>query len=289
MMKVLAALALALSCSYSAAAQTATDAGTAKDRSGVVGPVSALRLEAAAVSVVSGRPVEGPRVLKQTISFDEKGNATTTSVFNPDGSVRSKLGRAYTYDAEGRVAEWCSLDADGAPTGRAVPAYGEQGREVETTFFHPDGSVHYTQTYTYDERGNITRKASRSPDGRSHGWTVHTYDDSDRLTETAFYTRDGTLSQRNVYAYDARGRETEWNAYRGDGTHALGFTRRYDESGNVVESLHSANGSLVSRRTYTYEFDARGNWVKRRAEVEEARGGVSKVVPEVTYRTITYY
>lgn len=285
MMRVLAALALALSCSYSAAAQ----AGTDKDRSGVTGPVRTLRLEKAAVSLVSGRPVEGPRVLTQTISFDEKGNATATSVFNPDGSVSSKLGRAYTYDAEGRVAERSFLDAHGVLTGRAVPAYDKKGREVETTVFNPDGSVHYIQAYIYDERGNITRKASRSPGGAPYSSTAHTYDAKDRLTETAFYLPDGNLFQRNVYTYDARGRGTGWTAYRADGTPMTGFTRRYDEKGNVVESLHSANGSLVTRHTYTYEFDARGNWVKRRAEREDVRGGVSKVVPEVTYRTITYY
>lgn len=289
MMKILAALALALSCSSSASAQTATDAETAKERSGVIGPVRTLRSEAAAVSVVSGQLVEGRRVLTQIVSLDEKGNVTDTSVFNPDGSVRSKLSRAYTYDAEGRIAGWSTLDADGVLTGRAVAAYDKQGRKVGTTFFHPDGSVNSIQTFSYDERGNMTREARRGTDGRSQGWTVHTFDAHDRLAEVAYYGPDGSFHQRNVYTYDARGRETGWAAYRPDGTHALGFTRRRDESGNVVESTHSANGKLVSRRTFTYEFDGRGNWVKKRAEREDAQGGASKVVPEVTYRTVTYY
>lgn len=284
MRKYLALLVLTFACAHPSAAQTETDS----ERTGLAGPVRSVRVETAPLSNVSGRLVEGERVLSQLFSFDEKGNLTERSIYNRGGPPDQKR-RGYTYDAKGREVERTFLDAGGALTSRAISAYDKQGRKTEMTFFNPDGSVNHIETFAYDERGKLIREAHLNPDGTIRNNSVYTYDAGGRLTEWSMHKPDGTLSQRRVSTYDEKGREVEWTVYRGDGTPAMGQRRSYDDRGNVVESLRYGNGVLIGREAYAYEFDARGNWVKRRAEWEAVKGGTSQAGVEVNYRTITYY
>jgi hypothetical protein len=285
MWQILALSVLTLAFAYQSAAQTETD----RENAGLVGPVRSVRVETARVSNVSGRPDEGERVLTNLSSFDEKGNATGQSVFSPDGSPNRKLGWGYTFDAKGRVSERTFLNAEGALTSRAVSAYDEKGRRVEMTFYNPSGAVNHVQKFDYDGKGRMVREVHLNPDGTIRDTSDYTYDADGRPAEWIIYKPDGTLSQRKVSTYDEKGRETGWVIYRGDGAPGLGQRRGYDDRGNVIENLRYGNGVLVGRETFTYEFDARGNWVKRRTVKETVKEGISRTDTEVSYRTITYY
>ena len=74
-------------------------------------------------------------------------------------------------------------------------------------------------------------------------------------------------------------------------THAGTEAYKYDDKGNVVEmTVRGADGSIVSQETYSYEFDAVGNWTKIVTSVAVLEGEKLSYEPsEVTYRTITYY
>ncbi len=285
MRNLLTLLAVALACAHSSNAQSRTD----REIAGLFGPVRTARVETARVSSVSGRFVEGERVPTQYSSFDEKGNATAQEVFNPDGSHRWKLAWGHAYDAKGRETETTFLNAKGALTSRAVFVYDERGRKVEATFYTSGGAVNHVERFDYDERGRKTREAHLNADGTLRNTQVYTYDAAGRLTEWSLHTPDGALYQRNVHTYDEKGRETEWLIYRGDGTPSIGQKYVYDESGNVTESLRYGNGVPLRRETYIYEFDARGNWVKRRVVREALKDGGSRTEIEMNYRTLTYY
>jgi antitoxin component YwqK of YwqJK toxin-antitoxin module len=285
MRNLLALLVVTLACAHPSNAQSKTG----REVAGLVGPVHTVRVETARVSNVSGRFVEGERVLTQLSSFDEKGNATGQSVFDTDGSPRWKLAWGHTYDAKGRETETTYINARGTLTCRAVSVYDGQGRKVEMTFYCPGGAVNHVETFAYDEGGRMIREAHLNPDGTLRNSSASTYDADGRLIESSLNKPDGTLSQRNVHTYDERGREAEWVIYREDGTPAIGQRYDYDESGNVAESLRYGNGVLLSRETFTYEFDARGNWVKRRVVRETTKGDTSRTEMEVNYRTIAYY
>ena len=61
-------------------------------------PVRKIRVEVE--RTVGG--VRGPRLSKETVSFDEKGNVISNDVYKPDGSLQRKLGGGHEYDAAGR-------------------------------------------------------------------------------------------------------------------------------------------------------------------------------------------
>jgi len=92
--------------------------------------------------------------------------------------------------------------------------------------------------------------------------------------------------------YDLKGVKTQNQYFPVTGSTLTGReVYRYDDKGNISEmTLVNADGSLVSKEVYKYDFDSIGNWVKMTtslAVVENARIGFEPT--EVTYRTIFYY
>jgi len=116
------------------------------------------------------------------------------------------------------------------------------------------------------ETAKITVKGGRPVEGERVLLEATTYDMKGNRVDNAYYlAAGGTLTGKEVY--------------------------KYDERGNIIEmTLHHADGTLLSKETYAYEFDAVGNWVKMTTSVAVIEGGRVTFEPsEVTYRTIAYY
>lgn len=93
-------------------------------------------------------------------------------------------------------------------------------------------------------------------------------------------------------SYDIKGSKSENAYYPVAGETLTGReVYKYDERGNISEmTLHASDGSLVSKESYTYEFDFVGNWTKMTTSIAVIEGGKLNFEPtEVTYRTISYY
>src|SRR5207237_294249 len=92
--------------------------------------------------------------------------------------------------------------------------------------------------------------------------------------------------------YDLKGSKTRNQYFPVEGATLTGReVYKYDEKGNISEmTLVSADGSLVSKEVYKYEYDSVGNWVKMTTSVAVVENGKIGFEPsEMTYRTIFYY
>jgi TonB family protein len=92
--------------------------------------------------------------------------------------------------------------------------------------------------------------------------------------------------------YDLKGAKTQNQYFPVAGSTLTGReTYKYDDKGNISEmTLLNADGSLLSKEVYKYEFDSIGNWVKMITSVAGVEN--QKIVfdpTEITYRTIFYY
>lgn len=95
-----------------------------------------------------------------------------------------------------------------------------------------------------------------------------------------------------VISYDVTGNKIENQYFPIAGATLTGKeSYKYDDKGNIGEmTLVNADGSLLSKETYKYEFDFAGNWNKMTTSVAVIEGGRMSFEPtEVTYRSIMYY
>jgi TonB family protein len=92
--------------------------------------------------------------------------------------------------------------------------------------------------------------------------------------------------------YDLKGAKTVNQYFPVAGSSPTGReVYKYDDKGNISEmTLTAADGSLISKEIYKYEYDSLGNWTKMTTSVAVVENSSITFEPtEVTYRTISYY
>ncbi len=103
-----------------------------REQDGLLGPVRRVKTETAKITVKNGKPTEGPRVLLETTTYDNKGTRIDNAYF---------------------------LAAGGSLTGREVYKYDDKGNIIEMTMQKEDGSLISKEVYNYefDPFGNWTK------------------------------------------------------------------------------------------------------------------------------------
>jgi TonB family protein len=111
-------------------------------------------------------------------------------------------------------------------------------------------------------------------------------------------TTDGKMAETGkrvlleAAEYDLKGAKTVNQYFPVAGSTPTGReVYKYDDKGNISEmTLTGADGSLISKEIYKYEYDSLGNWTKMTTSVAVVENSSITFEPtEVTYRTISYY
>ena len=113
-----------------------------------------------------------------------------------------------------------------------------------------------------------------------------------KLSSESGRLQEGKHTVLEVVAYDIKGNKTENQYFPIAGENLTGKeVYKYDDKGNISEmTLLNADGSLLSKEIYKYEFDFAGNWNKMTTSVAVIEAGRMSFEPnEVTYRSIMYY
>ena len=192
------------------------------------------------------------------------------------------------YDAEGRLVERI-VYAAGAETARIKYTYDAAGvRHVRTT--KPDG-IGLGQWHTrLRPREQPPMPFVKAADGTYAFVVVRSYDTAGRIINEAIHTGSEPLNTpvlaRVIYRYNAQGRISERLRFYGmPGAPVDKEVYTYGPEGQVVEAVHYRQANLLpTKRTFAYERDARGNWIKRTETMTLA----GKPVVVVTARTVEY-
>jgi Flp pilus assembly protein TadD len=102
---------------------------------------------------------------------------------------------------------------------------------------------------------------------------------------------EGPRQLVEVTTYDVSGKRIENLSYPVE-TSPLGKEAyEYDTKGNIVAmTTRNDAGTILSKETYSYEFDQFGNWTKMVTNLVVFEAGELKQEPiEVTFRNLTYY
>jgi Flp pilus assembly protein TadD len=102
---------------------------------------------------------------------------------------------------------------------------------------------------------------------------------------------EGPLQLLELTTYSVKGNRIENVSYPSSDPVVGKEEYKYDGRGNITEmTLRDDHGAIISRESYSYEFDNVGNWTKMVTSLILFENGRLKREPvENTYRTITYY
>lgn len=116
------------------------------------------------------------------------------------------------------------------------------------------------------------------------------YDAAGNLVDVYTTAANGDFVEHSEYVYDPAGRLVRTNSFDADGK-AYDFTTFTRDKNELIvrEDIHFGDGRSQFE-TYTYEFDARGNWVKEVYSGTDPDAGITTFQPlGISFREITYY
>jgi len=102
---------------------------------------------------------------------------------------------------------------------------------------------------------------------------------------------EGPRQLIEVTTYDLSGKRVENVSYPVASSSVGKEEYKYDGRGNIIEmTMRGDGGAILSRETYSYEFDRFGNWTKMVTSLVVFEADELKREPiEVTYRSLSYY
>jgi hypothetical protein len=172
-------------------------ARTDRERDNLLGPVKSIRLQSVALECLSGTLAPGEpttssedydpsgRVIGNrnrfliddpisrmlSYPFDESLPRIVKPTYWENGAPTGwKYGNliytdVYTFDNQGRRAEWRNYGPDGAPGIRSIVIFDKHGRLEETKSYNATGALASWNVITRDDRGNVLESAFRKEDG----------------------------------------------------------------------------------------------------------------------------
>ena len=194
------------------------------------------------------------------IVYNQKGNRVEEFWrFNEETSRKE-----YVYDEVENCVELLSYNPSNEVEERGVFVY-EKGILREELYYNAKNELFSKLEYTFDENGNLTKLSEYDPKGileESH--TSKFKDGLEQERYTYYYDENNILVTKYEYVYDKNRNLIEGLLYD-NAKNLLGrWVYAYDEFQNLIsEESIDAEEVLVEKRTYTYKYDEKGNWVER--------------------------
>lgn len=220
--------------------------------------------------------------------YAESGAAEdVTKYFYDDKSKLVKRVRTYPdeiggshvfYDDRGNVVLFKNYDSSNGSLNSVQKyhyTYKEHGSRLDARFYREEGNASilirdprdYRTVTTFDGSGNKIRVEIYFSD-----WVeqVDIFNASGKLIEHKLYSDRETVAWQNSYRYDQRGNLVE--TIFTDRSSRKTNLSEYDDWNSLVKSSSYEDGVLTREDLYAYEYDAYFNWVKRSEKVRNNSG-----------------
>jgi YD repeat-containing protein len=197
-------------------------------------------------------------------TYDQNGQPLLHEQYEADRLVSRE---SWVYDAQGNVLENHSWSNDGYEerSSNTVNTYNEAGQLTACVCDGEDAlsSWNYRSAFTYDDAGNLIEEAATHESGETLTSTW-SYDEAGKLLKSVtYYNMDGWVTCLTENIYDAKGQLTEegyHEFYENELLTGSNCFYTYDEAGNLVEEICTAEGGTPLRTAY--EYDPQGNCTK---------------------------
>ena len=227
-------------------------AGSDADEENLRGRVKSVHTE---IQYLTDTPLARAGMKSWIETYNQNGNKVRTESYDTRNNLEKIT--VYGYLDGSRVAAFKFIDREyGPPTGRG-------GAGPETTDRKMDPRYQLRFEFKYDEKKRLSEKTEFRSNGDHMGRHVYKYEGNQK--EESVYLEDGRLMRRSLYILD--------------------------DKGNTIESTDlDVDGKVLAKISFTYEYDANGNWTKRTSSRKEGNEALRRLDPgSVQIRTITYY
>lgn len=266
---------------------TAAHKESNREEEDLLGPVRSVssQMTSRLMGLDLGEPEsEGRPQQQDLVVYDARGNEAERTIYDDYGFL---VGRQVTKrDPDGHRVESVLFDPKGAVMARYVYVYTD-GKLAETVHYDREGKVGLREVSHYGEQARLSEVTYRTA-SKAVGKTVYRYDPAGRRSETIYFMPDGSKAiapigpclgaHRVTFTYDEKGRPHEAVSYEPNGVMKKSWLYAYNDKGLMSEEkLEDSYGH--STNTHVYEFDSRGNWIKR-TTTKIRRPKIDRMSPE---------
>lgn len=231
--------------------------------------------------------IDGSVYSAKTFEYDAAGRKQAEEQRYDDPCIEDSRW-VYKYEgAPGRLAELQKYDLEtGRPGLKLAYTYSADGRTVREEEVWSEDRKLLLREFTLDDAGVVTVTSFSRIEGGSR--VARTFDAGGRLAKVTSSANPTAPAQlRQTFKYDAGGKTAEQRVYWLEPAHVKFY--RFNEQGDLAGTeQHKPEGSPDHGTRYGYEYDGRGNWVKRTMWTS-TRGRENEKPYEVVTRELTYY
>lgn len=207
---------------------------------------------------------------KQTQTFDHLGRLSK--------SVFHSRTRTYTYDSIGQVKLVQERDTVESTASELVYFY--SNTLLRQIHYYSAKTLYAMEAFQYDKNGNCTGAVYQSNDYKTIDY--YTYNSSNQLIKYVGYEDDDPSEREEIYyTYEGTDLIMEKNDAYSEDEKYNELIYKYKDGYEIEVIETDLETNEVEKETYTYEFDAQGNWIKKYIN--------DKGKYYIVERTIVYY
>ncbi|AWH86703.1 hypothetical protein HYN59_17025 [Flavobacterium album] len=179
--------------------------------------------------------------------------------FNNQDNPNDRI--TYVYDSNGNLkGENLYLGSEYVQV-KNLYEYDGQNRKISESRYSKDKPL-YTMTYGYDGK-NVTKKETTDGKGVVLNSEKSSYDKKGNLVKRYTIDNSDKSEVMDSYTYDSKGNVTSWTMTRNNAPE-MRVVYKYDGHNNATAvKTVNGKGEIIDDRTYTYEYDDKGNWTKK--------------------------
>lgn len=216
--------------------------------------------------------------INNLIEFNKDGFITEISYFNHRGDLAKKS--VYVFDDDGKVSKINIYDGNENEIGRTVYTYNADHKVTKIVDYDKSGKINYTQNNEWE--GDKCIKSQFINEYSKGDYCINEFK-GNNLVKSVVYDKNG--NKTGEYTEFENDKMTK--IVNSEFTISLTYNDKGLCTSIINGQLHSTNSYYWSKGDsflYEYEYDDKGNWI-RKIEKE----GKSKKAKRIFVREIEYY
>lgn len=172
--------------------------------------------------------------------------------------VRHIYNKEYLFNLDGYKIEENDYIPDGTLANRIMYLY-KQNKLIEFNEYDSQGLLFGTGKYEIGENGFPNKLNYKTSDGRYNWSESFMYDNNDNIIEVSHFNAENVLESKEVYKYNTKGMLVESELHKDN---KLISKNKYTNDKEGTNSALNYSGDS-SQYTYVYNYDSKGNWIKK--------------------------